>query len=115
MKLKLIQLKTTLLRRVIHILSSKLNFFEEVDFLPKDTYDAELILQEQLNMYESFQLEKFIPSPGNHCNYLLLILKLLYSKQKFNFLDFGARDIDTFAHLNKNLELLEYFYMDLLL
>ena len=48
MKLKLIQLKTTIFRMVINILSSKLDFFEEVDFLPKDNYDGKLVLQEQL-------------------------------------------------------------------
>jgi len=48
------------------------------------------------------------------CPHLLSILVSLYGQDnKFKFLDFGAGNIDHFAHLNKNLPSIQYFYHDL--
>jgi hypothetical protein len=113
MALRFIEIKNKLIRKLIFWCSHYLDYFEEVDFIPKDTYIAELAEDEQQNIFNTFLEDKFNIFPGIVCSYLLLLLKVIYKDKSFNFLDFGARNIDNFAYLNKNMSNIKYFYCDL--
>ena len=113
MSLKFLRFKNSFIRKLIYILSKHLDYFEQISSLPKNTYNAEINEQEQQLIFDRFLDKNFKNFPGTVCPYLLSILKVIYSNNSFNFLDYGARNIDNFSYLNTHMPNLNYFYKDL--
>jgi hypothetical protein len=110
---KIIEIKNRLFRKIIRNVDSYLDYYEETKSLPLNTYSAELIKSEQQKLYKLYQEQNIKNFPGIVCPYLLTLLKLLYANNSFNFLDFGARNIDNYSYLNSHLPKINYFYHDL--
>jgi hypothetical protein len=110
---RLIEIKNRLLRKIIRNAASYLDYYEETKSLPLNTYSAELIKSEQQKLYKLYQEQNIKNFPNIVCPYLLTLLKLLYANNSFNFLDFGARNIDNYSYLNSHLPKINYFYHDL--
>ena len=112
---KLLALQQKIIRKIINILSGKLVYYEETETFPEEAYPAKLDLNFQKNLLEKFSKndDNFSRYPGVVCPYLGAILSVLYADEKFKLLDFGARNIDHYAHLIKNLPRMEYYYFDL--
>jgi hypothetical protein len=108
---KIIEIKNRLFRKIIRNVASYLDYYEETKSLPLNTYSAELIKSEQQKLYKLYQEQNIKNFPGIVCPYLLTLLKLLYANNSFNFLDFGARNIDNYSYLNSHLPKINYFIM----
>ena len=115
MKLKVLEIQQEIIRKLIVKLSNKLIYYSEAISLPKNTYPAQLDLLVQKKILDTFSKSKdlFKPYPTVVCPHILSILASLYGDKKFKLLDFGARNIDLYAYLNKNLPGIQYYYYDL--
>jgi hypothetical protein len=110
---KLAELKNKLCRKIIRKAANYLDYYIETKSLPLNTYSAELVKSEQQKLFKLYQEQNIKNFPGIVCPYLLTLLKLLYANNSFNFLDFGARNIDNYSYLNSHLPKINYYYHDL--
>ena len=113
--MKILEFKQKVIRKLINLLSNKLIYYSETSYLPNNTYPSRLDFLVQKKILNTFSNsdELLKPYPKIVFPNILSILITIYSKKKFKLLDFGARNIDLYAHLNKNLPKINYYYYDL--
>ncbi len=114
-RLKLLEIQQKILRKTISLLSNNLTYYSEATGLPNNNYPAHLDIQTQRSLYDKFfnSGEKYKPYPGVTFPQLPHILQALYGENQANLFDFGARNLDHFAHLSKVFPKIQYFYHDL--
>ena len=111
--LKLIGIKNKLLKKIIRIANRYLDYFDEINFLPDNNYPQYLEKNAQQILYEKYSRKDINNFPRIVCPYLLSILKIIYSNKSFNFLDYGANNIDNYSYLNSHLPKINYLHYDL--